>query len=69
MDLIGTKHALVVDLGYGDAGKGSTVDWLCSPARAGRLPESRIRAVIRFNGGAQAGHNVVTPDGRHHTFA
>ena len=25
--------------------------------------------VVRFNGGAQAGHNVVTPDGRHHTFA
>jgi adenylosuccinate synthase len=24
---------------------------------------------VRFNGGAQAGHNVVTPDGRHHTFA
>jgi adenylosuccinate synthase len=25
--------------------------------------------VVRFNGGAQAGHNVVTPDGRHHTFS
>ena len=25
--------------------------------------------VVRFNGGAQAGHNVVAPDGRHHTFA
>jgi adenylosuccinate synthase len=25
--------------------------------------------VVRYNGGAQAGHNVVTPDGRHHTFA
>jgi adenylosuccinate synthase len=25
--------------------------------------------VIRFNGGAQAAHNVVAPDGRHHTFA
>ena len=27
------------------------------------------RLVVRFNGGAQAGHNVVLPDGRHHTFA
>ena len=28
---------IVVDLGYGDAGKGTIVDWLCSPpARAGR---------------------------------
>jgi adenylosuccinate synthase len=25
--------------------------------------------VVRYNGGAQAGHNVVTPDGRHHTFS
>ncbi|MGE3912017.1 MAG: adenylosuccinate synthetase, partial [Chloroflexota bacterium] len=28
-----------------------------------------VHTVVRFNGGAQAGHNVVTPDGRHHTFA
>jgi adenylosuccinate synthase len=25
--------------------------------------------VVRFNGGAQAAHNVITPDGRHHTFS
>ncbi|MGI5152763.1 adenylosuccinate synthetase [Plantactinospora sp. CA-294935] len=55
------NHTVVVDLGYGDAGKGTTVDWLCA-----REP---VTAVIRFNGGAQAAHNVVTPDGRHHTFA
>ena len=54
-------HTVVVDLGYGDAGKGSIVDHLCASAD--------IRAVIRFNGGAQAAHNVVLPDGRHHTFA
>jgi adenylosuccinate synthase len=76
---IGMKHAIVVDLGFGDAGKGSTVDWLCSPAAASaarpaaagvrRDERSPFRSVIRFNGGAQAGHNVVTPDGRHHTFA
>ncbi len=58
-------HDIVVDLGYGDAGKGTVVDWLCSPA-SGRGP---ARAVVRFNGGAQAAHNVVAPDGRHHTFA
>ncbi|ROO83749.1 adenylosuccinate synthase [Actinocorallia herbida] len=57
-------HTIVVDLGYGDAGKGTVVDWLC--AREGVRP---VRAVVRFNGGAQAAHNVVTPDGRHHTFA
>lgn len=62
------EHVIVVDLGYGDAGKGSVVDWLCSRAGAGSGAEP-VRAVVRFNGGAQAAHNVVTPDGRHHTFA
>lgn len=55
-------HILVVDLGFGDAGKGAVVDRLC---RADR----EVAAVVRFNGGAQAAHNVVTADGRHHTFA
>lgn len=59
-------HVIVADLGYGDAGKGTVVDWLCSPAAG---PGARPRTVVRFNGGAQAAHNVVTPDGRHHTFA
>jgi adenylosuccinate synthase len=55
---------IVVDLGYGDAGKGTVVDWLCTPASG-----HQIATVVRFNGGAQAAHNVVTADGRHHTFA
>jgi adenylosuccinate synthase len=58
------SHVIVADLGYGDAGKGTVVDWLCSPEGGGP-----VHAVVRFNGGAQAGHNVVTPDRRHHTFA
>ncbi len=52
---------IVFDLGFGDAGKGATVDFLVRKRRAG--------LVVRFNGGAQAGHNVVTPGGRHHTFS
>lgn len=57
-----TAHALiVVDLGFGDAGKGTLTDALAHHHGA--------RLVVRFNGGAQAGHNVVTDDGRHHTFA
>ncbi len=55
------RHVAVVDLGYGDAGKGTVVDWLCAT--------QPVHAVVRFNGGAQAGHNVVTEDGRAHTFA
>ena len=57
-------HYIVADLGYGDAGKGTVVDWLCS--HGGAEP---VHTVVRFNGGAQAAHNVVAPDGRHHTFA
>lgn len=53
---------IVVDLGFGDAGKGTLVDAL---ARRCSTPP----LVVRFNGGAQAGHNVHTPDGRHHTFS
>ncbi|WP_127504276.1 adenylosuccinate synthetase [Actinoplanes solisilvae] len=55
------EHVAVVDLGYGDAGKGTVVDALCA--------SRPVRAVLRFNGGAQAAHNVVTEDGRQHTFA
>jgi adenylosuccinate synthase len=51
----------VVDLGFGDAGKGLLTDFLTRRTGAG--------VIVRFNGGAQAGHNVVTSDGRHHTFA
>ncbi|RZT81969.1 adenylosuccinate synthase [Micromonospora violae] len=51
----------MVDLGYGDAGKGTVVDWLCATRP--------VQTVVRFNGGAQAAHNVVLRDGRHHTFA
>ncbi len=58
------NHVIVVDLGYGDAGKGTVVDWLCS--REGSRP---VHAVVRFNGGAQAAHHVVTRDGRCHAFA
>jgi adenylosuccinate synthase len=58
------NHVIVVDLGYGDAGKGTVVDWLCS--RGNSRP---VHAVVRFNGGAQAAHHVVTRDGRCHAFA
>ena len=62
------RHAtIVVDLAFGDCGKGSIVDFLAREhVDAGETP-----LVVRFNGGPQAAHNVVTPapDGRHHTFA
>ncbi len=55
------EAVIVVDLGFGDAGKGTMIDYLARSRGA--------HTVVRFNGGAQAGHNVVTPDGRHHTFS
>jgi adenylosuccinate synthase len=51
----------VIDLGFGDSGKGQFVSAFAAKFRAA--------SVARFNGGAQAGHNVVLPDGRHHTFS
>ena len=52
---------LVAGLAYGDEGKGSVVDYLVRTTGA--------RLVVRYNGGPQAAHNVVTKEGRHHTFA
>jgi len=55
------KAFVVVDLGFGDAGKGLMTDYLV------RRHEAEL--VVRFNGGAQAGHNVVEGTGRQHTFS
>lgn len=55
------RAILVVDLAFGDSGKGTIIDFLARRTGA--------HTIVRFNGGPQAGHNVVTPDGRHHTFA
>ncbi|GAA2640276.1 adenylosuccinate synthase [Dactylosporangium fulvum] len=54
-------HVIVVDLGFGDCGKGTVVDHLCATRE--------VHTVVRFNGGAQAAHTVVLADGRQHTFA
>ncbi len=67
-------HVIVVDLGYGDAGKGTIVDWLCAQsvrdARDARDERGRpVQAVVRFNGGAQAAHHVLGPGGEPHAFA
>lgn len=54
------KARVVIGANYGDEGKGLIVDYLCATEGAG--------VVVRFNGGAQAGHTVVTPDGLRHVF-
>lgn len=55
------KVYLIAGLGFGDEGKGSIVDYLARSSGA--------HLVVRYNGGAQAAHNVVTSDGRHHCFS
>lgn len=47
----------MIGAGYGDEGKGLVVDWL-----AKNCPERVV--VVRFNGGAQAGHTVNWRDDR-----
>jgi adenylosuccinate synthase len=49
----------VIGANFGDEGKGLVTDYLCSQGAG---------MVVRFNGGAQAGHTVVTPDGLRHVF-
>lgn len=56
------KAVAVIGAGFGDEGKGAMVDRLAAPYGEDAL-------VVRFNGGAQAGHTVVAPDGRRHVFS
>ena len=58
------RAASLIGLAFGDCGKGLFTDYLARVWSA----QGRV-AVVRWNGGAQAGHNVVLPDGRHHTFS
>lgn len=54
------KHAsIVIGAGLGDEGKGHYTDILCNK------PDTLN---IRFNGGGQAAHTVVTPDGKRCVF-
>jgi len=55
------NNIITVGLGWGDEGKGATVDFLCRAYKS--------KTVIRYSGGHQCGHNVVTEDGRSHTFS
>ncbi len=48
----------IIGMNYGDEGKGHIVDYYASPETL----------VVRHNGGAQAGHAVVTSSGAEHVF-
>jgi len=59
--MVSKKAIIVVGLGYGDEGKGITTDYLCL--------HNLNTIVVRFNGGHQAGHCVVTKEGKKHVFS
>lgn len=50
--------AAVIGAQYGDEGKGLLTDFLATADSV----------VVRYNGGAQAGHTVTTPQGERHVF-
>ena len=54
---------VVIGSNFGDEGKGLMTDYFCS-----KFPENKPVLNVRFNGGAQAGHTVIAPDGRRHVF-
>lgn len=56
------KAKAVIGANFGDEGKGLVTDFLACEGGKETL-------VVRFNGGAQAGHTVATPDGRRHVFS
>jgi adenylosuccinate synthase len=59
------RASVVIGSAYGDEGKGLFTDYLvASQTHHG----SQSSKVIRFNGGAQAGHTITTPDKRRHVF-
>ena len=55
------KAYVVIGANFGDEGKGLITDYLSA-----RMGSETL--VVRFNGGAQAGHTVTHPDGRRHVF-
>lgn len=58
----GRTATVVIGANYGDEGKGLMTDYHIAPA-------GRDGIVVRFNGGAQAGHTVTTPEGLRHVFS
>jgi len=55
------KAKAIIGSNFGDEGKGLLTDYFAS--------KQSDSLVVRFNGGAQASHTVVTPNGRRHAFS
>lgn len=55
------KSFILCGMQYGDEGKGTFVDYLAH--------EQNIDCIIRYNGGSQASHTVITPSAVIHKFS
>lgn len=55
------KAMILCGLGFGDESKGALTDKLCRSFPVG--------TIVRYGGACQCAHNVVTPEGVHHTFS
>jgi adenylosuccinate synthase len=55
------RATVIIGAGYGDEGKGLLTDFFAA--------RSDAALVVRFNGGCQAGHTVVTTSGKRHVFS
>lgn len=55
---------IVVGANFGDEGKGLMTDYFCD-----KFSKRGSVLNVRHNGGAQAGHTVLTPDGKRHVFS
>jgi len=62
---------VVTGLGFGDEGKGTLIDALARRAHlaAGTKGTGSSVLVVRYNGGPQAAHHVVTDHGQRHCFS
>jgi adenylosuccinate synthase len=56
------RARIVIDLGFGDGGKGLVVDHIAEWNFGEAL-------VVRFSGGQQCGHTVIDPEGKKHIFS
>ena len=54
------RSYVVCGMQFGDEGKGSFVDYLAN--------KSNANWIVRYNGGANASHTVITPNGKIHRF-
>lgn len=60
-----SKSSIILGSGFGDEGKGMTTEYLANYF----YEKNNSSLVIRFSGGHQAGHTVVTPDGIRHVYS